>query len=93
MKYLSRIEWEFLKNETEIIFIEESNLDLIDVTKIYLKRNENYEILLDIIGKVNQHDAEKIKKLNQPTDIYIKTKFQTYYLFSCNIIKNTMSYP
>lgn len=80
MKYLSRIEWEFLQEEKEIIFIEETNLNLFEVTKIYLKRNEKYEILLDIIGKVNQHDSEEIKKLNQPVDIHIKTKFQTYDL-------------
>lgn len=93
MKYLSRIEWEFLQEEKEIIFIEETNLNLFEVTKIYLKRNEKYEILLDIIGKVNQHDSEEIKKLNQPVDIHIKTKFQTYDLLSCHIIKNTMTYP
>lgn len=81
MKYLSRIEWEFLKNETEIIFIEETNLDLIEVTKIYLKRNENYEILLDIIGKVNQHDFEEIKKLNQPEDIILKQNFKHIIFF------------
>lgn len=59
MKYLSKIEWEFLQEEKEISFIEETNLDLFEVTKIYLKRNEKYEILLGIIGKVNQHDSEE----------------------------------
>lgn len=93
MKYLSKIEWEFLQEEKEISFIEETNLDLFEVTKIYLKRNEKYEILLGIIGKVNQHDSEEIKKLNQPVDIHIKTKFHTYNLFSCHIIKDTMTYP
>lgn len=93
MKYLSKIEWEFLQEEKEISFIEETNLNLFEVTKIYLKRNEKYEILLGIIGKVNRHDSEEIKKLNQPVDIHIKTKFHTYNLFSCHIIKNTMTYP
>ncbi|WP_304047040.1 hypothetical protein [Methanobrevibacter gottschalkii] len=93
MKYLSRIEWEFLQDEKEISFIEETNLNLFEVTKIYLKRNEKYEILLDITGKVNQHDSEEIKKLNQPVDIHFKTKFHTYDLFSCHIIKNNMTFP
>ena len=59
MKYLPRIEWELLQKEKEIIFIEETNLNLFGVTKIYLKRNEKYEILLEIIGNVNQHDSEE----------------------------------
>ena len=75
MKYLSRIEWEFLQEEKEISFIEETNLNLFEVTKISLKRNEKYEILLDVTGKVNQHDSEEIKKLNQPVDIHLKQNF------------------
>lgn len=93
MKYLPRIEWELLQKEKEIIFIEETNLNLFGVTKIYLKRNEKYEILLEIIGKVNQHDSEEIKNLNRYVDIHIKTKFEIINLFSCEIIDNTMTFP
>ena len=93
MKYLSRIEWEFLENETEIKYIKSISLGLNKIKKIYLKRNDKYEILLNIILNVNQHDSEIIENLNQPLDICIKTNHYAFNFFSCNIINIDISFP
>lgn len=87
MKYLPRLEWEFLEKEIKIsstqIIKFTSNIKLNCIKNINIKRNENYEIQLYIKGEDNFHNNNEIKKIKNNINIQIETQKYTFKLESC----------
>lgn len=93
MKYLPRIEWEFLQKEKKISFIEKYSLNLDSINEMYLRRNEKYEILLEISGNASYNNIEEINKITGKIDFFIETRFEIFNCHACEKINSSISFP
>ena len=54
MKYSSKLEWEFLQNNINLIYHEiKSDIPLYSIKSCALKRGENFEIILEIVCRLD----------------------------------------
>lgn len=59
MKYSSKLEWEFLQDELDLITFEITNdVPLYSIKSCTLKRGENFEIILDISCEFDSRNSE-----------------------------------
>ena len=87
MDYLPKIEWELLHEAILLKDFElKTDLGLNSIKSICLKRNENYEILLEILGT---ESLNNIQEFNEQIDIEIETKEDYFCLKKCtNLTSN-----
>ena len=59
MKYSSKLEWEFLQEEKNLITFEITNdISIYSIKSCYLKRGENFEIILDIVCELDNRNSQ-----------------------------------
>lgn len=95
MEYSSKLEWEYLKDEKNIQlnnfnkFISELKLKY--AKNIQIKRQNNYNIKIKIIGDYDLEDITTIREVKQPFDIKIENSYNEHYLKNCFIEKYSFS--
>ena len=64
MEYFSKFEWEFLQKDLDLStnYVLKSNLEIRSVESCYLKRDDNYNLIFEIIGNLNMESYDKLQE-------------------------------